>query len=109
MTHTKPLTENQTTIINLLQAQNWESVITVYAGLTKEQVLILLMKADPARNNKELLELIFREMPCRANAWCYQGWIPLVDSSNNNTHFGKTAVQAGQHNIGEPRCCVLKY
>lgn len=68
MTHTKPLTERNIIIINNLQAQNWESVITVCAGLTKEQILILLVEINPARNTQELSGLIFWEMPRHLNS-----------------------------------------
>lgn len=63
MLHTPPLTSNQMIVIDLLDADAWDAVITAFAGLTKEQVFTRLSEMNPSRDNMELMELIFREMP----------------------------------------------
>jgi hypothetical protein len=63
MLHTPPLTSNQMIVIDLLGADAWDAVITVFAGLSKEQVFTRLSEMNPSRDNMELMELIFREMP----------------------------------------------
>jgi len=50
-------------VIDLLGADAWDAVITVFAGLSKEQVFTRLSEMNPSRDNMELMELIFREMP----------------------------------------------
>jgi hypothetical protein len=47
----------------LLGADAWDAVITAFAGLTKEQVFTRLSEMDPLRDNMELMDRIFREMP----------------------------------------------
>ena len=63
MTQPNSLTQSQMDIINILDAGSWESVITHFAGLTKEQIFTRLENEDLARDNMNLTNLLFAELP----------------------------------------------
>jgi hypothetical protein len=63
MTQPKSLTQNQMDIINMLDAGGWESVITSFAGLTKEQIFTRLENEDTERDNMRLANYLFKELP----------------------------------------------